>query len=69
MPFKATDELSRWIMPRVIRRINIDCNAYFMEATRACRFRIYPDDKRQNEIDERLVLAKEFYNLLFLKEQ
>ncbi len=51
-------------MPRVIRRINIDCNAYFMEATRACRFRIYPDDKRQNEIYERLVLAKEFYNLL-----
>ena len=51
-------------MPRVIRRINIDCNAYFMEATRAYKFRIYPDDKRQNEIDERLVLAKEFYNLL-----
>jgi putative transposase len=51
-------------MPRVIRRINIGCNAYFMEVTRAYKFRIYPDDKRQNEIDERLVLAKEFYNLL-----
>ncbi len=38
-------------MPRVIRRINIGCNAYFMEVTRAYKFRIYPDDKRQNEID------------------
>ena len=30
-------------MPRVIRRINIDCNAYFMEATMAYKFRIYLD--------------------------
>ncbi len=30
-------------MPRVIRRINIDCNAYFMEVTRAYKFRIYLD--------------------------
>ena len=35
--------MSQWIMPRVIRRINIDCNAYFMEVTRAYKFRIYLD--------------------------
>ena len=35
-----------------------------MESVRAYRFRVYPDAKRRREIDERLVLAKDFYNLL-----
>ena len=33
-----------------------------MEMTRAYKFRIYPDATRQAEIDERLVLAQQFYN-------
>ncbi len=33
-----------------------------MELTRAYKFRIYPDATRQAEIDERLVLAQQFYN-------
>ena len=33
-----------------------------MEVTIAYKFRIYPDAKRQAEIDERLVLAQQFYN-------
>ena len=33
-----------------------------MELTRAYKFRIYPDATRQEEIDERLVLAQQFYN-------
>ncbi|MCL5428034.1 MAG: helix-turn-helix domain-containing protein [Candidatus Marsarchaeota archaeon] len=33
-----------------------------MELTRAYKFRIYPDATRQWEIDERLVLAQQFYN-------
>ncbi len=35
-----------------------------MESMRAYRFRVYPDARRRREIDERLILAKEFYNLL-----
>ncbi len=38
-----------------------------MDIMRAYKFSIYPDAKRQREIDERLVLAKEFYNLLLEK--
>ncbi len=38
-----------------------------MDVTRAYKFSIYPDVKRQKEIDERLVLAKEFYNLILEK--
>ncbi|MCL5428129.1 MAG: helix-turn-helix domain-containing protein, partial [Candidatus Marsarchaeota archaeon] len=33
-----------------------------MEMARAYKFRIYPDATRQWEIDERLVLAQQFYN-------
>ena len=33
-----------------------------MELARAYKFRIYPDAKRQEEIDERLILAQQFYN-------
>ena len=33
-----------------------------MELTRAYKFRVYPDAKRQEEIDERLILAQQFYN-------
>ena len=33
-----------------------------MGLTRAYKFRIYPDAKRQKEIDERLILAQQFYN-------
>lgn len=35
--------------------------------TRAYRFRIYPDIKRQKEIDEKLLLAQQFYNKLLEK--
>ena len=35
-----------------------------MELTRAYKFRIYPDAARQEEIDERLILAQQFYNKL-----
>ena len=38
-----------------------------MELTRAYKFRIYPDAKRQKEIDLQLTLSKEFYNLLLEK--
>ena len=38
-----------------------------MELTRAYKFRIYPDIKRQEEIDERLILAQQFYNKILEK--
>jgi putative transposase len=38
-----------------------------MELTRAYKFRIYPDTKRQSEIESQLTLSKEFYNLLLEK--
>ncbi|EQD37541.1 transposase, IS605 OrfB family [mine drainage metagenome] len=38
-----------------------------MELTRAYKFRIYPDEKRQSEINEMLVLAQQFYNKLLEK--
>ena len=45
--------------------MNVDINR--MEVTRAYKFRIYPDGKRQLEIDERLILAQQFYNRLLEK--
>ncbi len=33
-----------------------------MELARAYKFRIYPDTKRQEEVDERLILAQQLYN-------
>ena len=38
-----------------------------MELTRAYKFRIYPDATRQEEIDERLVLAQQFYSTVLEK--
>lgn len=38
-----------------------------MELARAYKFRIYPDAKRQEEIDERLILAQQFYNRILEK--
>ncbi len=38
-----------------------------MESIRAYRFRVYPDFRRQEGIDNQLLLAKEFYNLLLEK--
>ncbi|ASI13643.1 IS200/IS605 family transposase OrfB [Candidatus Mancarchaeum acidiphilum] len=38
-----------------------------MDSTRAYKFRIYPDTKRQSEIDERLILAQQFYNKILEK--
>jgi putative transposase len=38
-----------------------------MELTRAYKFRIYPDVTRQEEIDERLILAQQFYNKILEK--
>jgi len=38
-----------------------------MEVARAYRYRVYPDAKRQKEIDLQLALAKDYYNLLLEK--
>ena len=38
-----------------------------MDSTRAYKFRIYPDATRQEEIDERLILAQQFYNKILEK--
>ena len=38
-----------------------------MEVTRAYKFRIYPDATRQEEINERLILAQQFYNKILEK--
>jgi len=38
-----------------------------MEVIRAYKFRIYPDAKRQSEIDSRLILAQQFYNKILEK--
>ncbi len=38
-----------------------------MELSRAYKFRLYPDAKRQKEIDERLILAQQFYNKILEK--
>ena len=38
-----------------------------MESKRAYKFRIYPDSKRQSEIDGRLILAQKFYNKILEK--
>ena len=35
-----------------------------MESVRAYRFRIYPDARRQREIDEQIELARFLYNKL-----
>ncbi len=42
-------------------------NMNIMQQTRAYKFRIYPDAKRQREIDEMFILAQEFYNKLLEK--
>jgi putative transposase len=38
-----------------------------MECKKAYKFRLYPDAKRQAEIDQRLILAQKFYNKLLEK--
>ena len=38
-----------------------------MDSTRAYKFRIYPDATRQAEINERLILAQQFYNKILEK--
>jgi putative transposase len=48
----------------IVRYINVEYNIMDMDSIRAYKFRIYPDVKREAEINERLLLAKEFYNLL-----
>ncbi len=45
----------------------MDGNIGCMELTRAYKFRIYPDTTRKEEIDERLVLAQQFYNKILEK--
>ncbi len=50
---------------RCNKEYNADVHIYksdAMELTRAYKFRIYPDATRQAEIDERLILAQQFYN-------
>ena len=53
------------IANRCNKEYNADVHIYksdAMELARAYKFRIYPDATRQGEIDERLVLAQQFYN-------
>ncbi len=38
-----------------------------MDSTRAYKFRLYPDSKRQSEIDERLILSQKLYNSILEK--
>ena len=38
-----------------------------MELTRAYKFRVYPDTTRREEINERLILAQQFYNKILEK--
>ncbi len=38
-----------------------------MESKKAYKFRIYPDAKRQSEIEEKLILAQKFYNKILEK--
>ena len=47
--------------------ININGNIICMELTRAYKFRIHPDATRQEEIDERLIFAQQFYNKILEK--
>ena len=49
------------------RYINMNNYIKIMEVARAYKFRIYPDDIRQEEIDERLILAQQFYNKILEK--
>ncbi len=46
------------------RRINTYNIINVMESVRAYRFRIYPDARRQREIDEQIELARFLYNKL-----
>ncbi len=46
------------------RRINIYNIINVMGSVRAYRFRLYPDAKRQREIDEQIELARFLYNKL-----
>ena len=48
-------------------RINMNVDITGMELTRAYKFRIYPDVTRQEEMDERLILAQQFYNKILEK--
>ena len=55
---------------RCNKEYNADVHIYksdAMELTRAYKFRIYPDATRQAEIDERLILAQQFYNKMLGK--
>ncbi|MCL4365523.1 transposase [Candidatus Marsarchaeota archaeon] len=45
----------------------MDNDIKVMELARAYKFRIYPDATRQAEIDERLILAQQFYNKILEK--
>src|SRR5208283_2813585 len=42
----------------------MEYNIRNMESIKAYKFRVYPDVKREAEINERLLLSKDFYNLL-----
>ena len=45
----------------------MEYNTKDMRLVKAYKFRLYPDSKRQLEIDGRIILAKEFYNSLLEK--
>ena len=47
--------------------INMNDDMNGMDSARAYKFRLYPDATRQREIDERLILAQQFYNKILEK--
>jgi putative transposase len=47
--------------------MNMNNHKNSMESVKAYKFRIYPDTTRQEEINERLILAQQFYNKILEK--
>ena len=52
---------------RLVRYINMECNIRGMDCIRAYKFRLSPDKKRQEAIDNALILSQQLYNKLLEK--
>jgi len=51
----------------VERHINMDCKIKDMDCIRAYKFRVSPDEKRRERIDNALILSQQLYNKLLEK--
>ena len=51
----------------VERHINMNCETKDMDCIRAYKFRLSPDKKRQEAIDDTLILSQQLYNKLLEK--